>query len=573
MRRPSFPVISMSFVIASVFVAGLFFSGCSSCTEETKRTVVPPKVEEKVDLSGTLAARIPANSYGFVKWDGKHPAYEKLLNSPWAGSGSLMSVMESSDSEIGKITSVLSRVGLDPTDRETWRKVFSEAVFFFAPGSQSDQAGVSGPPAIGVVFRSDKIELAGKLKEIRGQLGGTEFEVADVSIAGAEGFSFVSKTETGQSGVPAKIFLVSKDDLGVLASDQAVIEGVLNSKGESLPVLVQSDQFKRSVSGFPGKDKRFALAYFDLARLVADAQARGGPDKSKDIPFEAVSFALGMDKSPETDIRLVFDPAKSGENSWFNALAVSRSDKIASAVPGKPLAFLSIDGQTVSKIKQLASAEAQNVQTPWLDQLAFLDSAKRIGLVARLAPIGQSILPLPDLLLVFDTSNSEQTAAQIEKLVMSLMQGNPTMAGMQWVEKDVGGGKKVKSMMSPLGVGVFLATKGDLVLVASTENQLKALFSDSSKGVFGGSLSAQAETVLSADSTIGNIYLNFEEVGSFLQNMGGLLSMYAPQSKEAGELLQPENIDSIKKMGTMIGSVTLDQGIIGFRSFYEAKAA
>ena len=75
---------------------------------------------------------------------------------------------------------------------------------------------------------------------------------------------------------------------------------------------------------------------------------------------------------------------------------------------------------------------------------------------------------------------------------------------------------------------------------------------------------------LTANPTLGSIYLNFNEVGSLMENVGGLVSMYAPQSDEAKKLTSPEQIAEIRKLGVMVGSVSVGEEVIELKSAYQA---
>jgi hypothetical protein len=64
------------------------------------------------------------------------------------------------------------------------------------------------------------------------------------------------------------------------------------------------------------------------------------------------------------------------------------------------------------------------------------------------------------------------------------------------------------------------------------------------------------------------------ELGNFLEGMGGMLAMYAPDNKEAQELLTPENLAVLKKMGVFLGSLEIekDKKYLAFKTFYEERS-
>ena len=160
--------------------------------------------------------------------------------------------------------------------------------------------------------------------------------------------------------------------------------------------------------------------------------------------------------------------------------------------------------------------------------------------------------------------------AQIQKLVDS-GSSQTGMPGMAWADKQVQG-VAAKTMMSPLGVGVFMAKLDNMVVAASTEAQLGQMIgAQKGEGAqLAKTLTTSMKDHLTAQPTVGNIYLNFNEVGSLMESVGGLVSMYAPQSEEAKKLTSPEQIAEIRKLGVMVGSVSVGDDVIELKSAYQA---
>ena len=129
----------------------------------------------------------------------------------------------------------------------------------------------------------------------------------------------------------------------------------------------------------------------------------------------------------------------------------------------------------------------------------------------------------------------------------------------------------VKSMMTPFNVGVFLASNKSLVLLTSTENQMKLALDASKPATFASALPTRVGEVFVKQDSLGNVYVNFVEVAALMESMSGMLSMYAPEQN--GQFMQTENIEAMKKMGTVVGSVKLEEGVIGIDSFYQMQPA
>ncbi len=524
-------------------------------------------------LAKTVLTLIPEQSVGFFLWEGKHPAYDKMTKSPWGASeNDFAKALQDSSKEWTELREVLEKIGLNPEDKQTWRGLFAEAALFVSP---SPDAGKPG--AIGVVFRSDpSVKVSDRLNSLKSELGKKELEVKDVKVSVGTAVSIRDKSspEDGE-----KVYIGWNKDTAVFGSGEWVLESVLTSKGDKVPALVSNPNFERAARGLPKDANRFATAYVDVQKMIELSDKLGaagaeGAEKFKagDIPLKGVSFGMGMDDTPQTNIRLVYDPADRAKNSWLGALNASSTTEILSALPSKPLLFLSLDGKTLRQMREIALASMGEAAAPVKKELVFLDHIKRFGIAARTAAPGQAMIPIPDILIVAESDKPAETQQQLESVVGTIA-ATSGLGGMPWQDKKIGE-TAAKSMMTPFGVGVFLASNKNLVLLASTESQLKTALGASKEPTFASALPTRVGDVFVKQDSLGNVYVNFVEVAGLMESMSGLLSMYAPPGSESGQFLQAENIEAMKKMGTIVGSVRLEEGIIGIDSFYEqAKPA
>ncbi len=555
--------------IATITIAGavalaLISTSCSRKEESKSGTSSSLSAAKApaVNFAGGLVALLPAETVAFFLFEGKHPAYQKYVSSPWGqGKTDFSTVLDSADARTKEIVDILKRVGLDPKDTKTWKGLFAEAAFFASAGKGADA------PAFGAVVRSDaSVELPKILEGIKGTIPATEASVEEVKFAKGTGVKIVSK------GNNPPFFVGWNGNLGVFGSAEWLVNSVLTSSGSEVPAIASGSVFERSMKGLPENDLRLGTGFVDVQKLTEVSKKldnNSSAAATAELPVTAFSFAMGMDETPRTHARLVYDEAKGSQNEWLKTISTSDSGSVAGAVSAKPLLFLSLDGQTLRKIRDTAIAkQAGNPAAQMASaQLAFLDDIKRIGLAIRTAPMGQALLPVPDLLILLESNQAARTAEQVQSIVSQAAAGSG-MAGMPWTDSKVND-VAVKSMVSPLGVGLYLASTKNLVIAASTEGQMKAALAGA--GGFTGGLTPKASAVFGSEASLGNLYLNFEEVAGMLESMGGMMAMYAPQNKDAAKLLEPESLESIRKMGTVIGSVKVESGIIGIDSYYQAQ--
>lgn len=557
-------------LVAACIAGGIAAVSCSRKEESSsasgKSASSSAVATPKLDFSGTLVSYLPQETVGFFLWEGKHPAYQKYLSSQWgAGQSNLNSIFENADEKTKEILDVLTKVGIDPKDPKTWRGMFAEAVAFASKGTGTNE------PAIALAFRADAtVKVPQVFEGLKKALPADKTTVTDLKLAKGTGVKLMAK-DGGPGAHP--IFVAWNDNFGVISTAEWVPTSLFASAGNTVPGVVTGPLFEKSIAGLPENSARFGTAYADVRALTEVAEKVGGAaageaPKPADIPVQAVSFALGMDDSPRTHARVVYDESKANQNQWFKSLGSSESGTVAAAVPTKPLLFLSIDGQTAKRMRDAAIAAQGDSPAAKMvaSQLSFLDSVKRIGLVVRTAPMGQSLLPIPDMMLIFDSSQGAQTSQQVQSLVTAAM-GSSGMPPMPWTDSKVND-VPVKSMTSPFGVGMYLASSKNLVFASTTEGQLKAALSGAG---FTKSLAPRAEAVFASEQSIGNLYLNFSELASMLESMGGMMAMYAPQDQNAAKFMQPENIEAIRKMGTVVGTLKLENGLIGIDSFYQVQ--
>jgi hypothetical protein len=585
------------YVVSAVVV--LAFSACGGCSKEE----VPKKAavkEEKVSLDKSLVELIPDSSFAFLYWKGAHPAYKKLLNSPWSSSGEFSDLMKKNTPQVKQFISMIKALGLDPEDQDIWTKLFSEAVFFAAPGitgdvntagekgdkldsGSSDGTGdtVAGPasvvPALGVVFSSEGVEFGKALTSLEEQLKteGREFE--RISHKGAKGL----RVSTGEVAGPKNFYFLSEGSRAVISSQLEAAQRVFDGGATSLPAIAKSPQFKKATKGLPADEIRFVTGYVDLKILtelskdmaVVDSQGLAEL-QSKDFAFQSVAIALAMDETPETSLRLLLNPESPGAEFFTVSADSVSTGRGLSVVPKNPLSFFTLNGALLKNIKGLLESKIPADKAAELKKLAFLDSIKQLSLSTRIAKGGVSFFPIPDVLLLLETDAVDLVAAQIEALATEASTASPSMAGMQWTEKKLEGGQELKSLVSPMGFGLFLVKTDGLLIVASTEAQATAALAVTKKDGFASTLSERSRQLVSDSSQVSSFYVDFGEVASLLKKVKGLMAMYAPKNKdEVDALLSAESLENYRKMGALVGSLDKKDEVLLIDSFYQKPSS
>ncbi len=552
-------------------------TGCKK-DEAATPGVVPVSGSDKIDLSATIIGEIPKDSLGFIQWDLTSTAYANLAKSPWGGNSSFFSNLELASQEENKFLDALKRAGIDPQKRETYEPILAQGVGFLAPA-----ADVNEKLALGLLLQSKAgVNLGDKFGILKQELQNAGKKTEDISSGPVSGFR-VDISDAPQAGQPAAagatgkyLYLVWSKDRGVFSNSKTLASTVLVSTSRQNPALVDSADFKSMISQLPAVSSQFGLGYLGVADLLKHLEASGTPipdAQLKNFPVKAIASAFSMGEAPQTDLKLLVKPEGAEQQKWFAVLNTSQSDKVLPAVPSNPFLFLSLDGETLKRAKANLGDLAKSGQPQADAVLAAVDQLQRVAIAASIAPVGQSMFPVPNVLIVAQASSPDQVQKALADATAFAVNSSGMMQAV-WQEKDIDG-VKVRAMNSPLGFGMYLASKGNLVIASSTEPQLKASLATIASGKgFESALAPRIQKTLAKDMALANLYLDFNELGSMMENLGGMLTMFAPQQGESAQkFLAPENIASIKKMGRFVGSLTVDKNVISITSYYQATPA
>lgn len=526
------------------------------------------KRAEEAALSGTVVGRLPADALGFVYIDTRHPAYQKLSASPWGTSDIFFSSLGAQEGKTKKLFDAAARAGLDVRNKDARTQLFKQIALFLVPEAGQPDVGA----AFGAVFLADGVNLSEKIPLLTSELGKEGFTVGKMDLA--RGVGIVVTVNGGQAGnVPpamSRIYFAAKDQFGVFCNSEAGVKKVLETDGSRLPEIVKSDKYKQAVQGLPPQNVRYALGFVDVSgavNTVQDADEQKSFKKAfyEKVGLDAVAVGSAMDETPSQLVRFLPAPSVQGKETIFSKINVSSTANLLPAVYGTPLLFISIDGATVSNIVKEAVPVQAQAQAP---QLALLDSIKRIGLAVRIAPLGRSFLPLPDMMVLLDTAKPEEVKKQLEMLVNTAAGNSPVPPG-EWREKTIDG-LKVRSLTSPLGLGVSLASKGNLVAMSSTELDMKTALAGGNAQPFAVP-AADSEKVFKAETAF-NLFVDFEGLATLVDNLGGVLTIYAPEASNSAKPFQQASIDAMRKAGMLFARAEKENnGVINVTSYYRVR--
>lgn len=536
---------------------------CSlACSKEKKEQKTGPVVSP-YELSSTIVAALPPSALGFIYWNSSHPAYQKWRSSSWGantaagGAQAPSALMAMPEAE-----QVLKRAGIDVTNRTELEALISEAVLFFLPSGPATAEAPNDSPSNnitgGLLARSKSPELLDtKIGALRKSLQEERIAVTDVPAPSGKAFRFDISGLSSQPNPSLPHDLIIAWDKGMLVAtpDEGALRALSGALSGSLPDAPQlkSSEFTKAFTGIPSADDRFVTGYADLARI-----AKLSPEHISDLPIQTLAFGFAMTATPEMSAKLTVQPKDDQQRALFAKVGSPVSAEILWAVPPNPLLLLSVEGKWFTEIQEKA---------PLPVAPEALQGIVRAAVAARTAPLGQSMLPIPDLALIVESSDVGALRDTAEKALLASMSG---MGGGGWQDKDIEG-TPVRVLAGGFGLSPHLATVGNVLTLSTSETLLKEVLTGlkTKRGAFAETLSAAAKSQLDEKRNVASLYIDFVQLATFLENMQELLKMYAPQQSGMNQDTFGVALNSMRSAGSVSTSLSAEEGAFYLRMFYE----
>jgi len=509
-----------------------------------------------------LLERIPAVTFGYLSWDTSTPAYERYRKSSFATSpGELLNQLDavSATPEMAAATPLLSvfrKSGLFATGADEQEPIREGLVFAaLAPDGRSLEAAVWARGNAGV-------DLKARHKAIAEALRSEQVPVTPESVPGAEAFSIAV---TAPDAPFKKIVVAATAERLAIASSVELAHRSFRPLEEipaaerGLEKLTTAPHYTRAEKALPGKD-RLAIAYVDVVAMAAHAEKLpAGPssDQIASVPLEAVMITREMGDAPRDRGAFILKP---GEASWKKALKATGGQKTVGLTPADSIALISFDGEFIRGLKAEAMRQSTPEESAMLQgMLSPLDRIGSLGIALRAAS-GAS--PFPELLIVAEAPNAAEVAAALKETVGPLT-ASSGMPLSPWQQKEIAGAK-AEFMMSPMGVGLFLASKGSTLVLATSESGVAA--------VLGGAAGNLSSTFKSSGTDVSHAlaagYVNFVRMADLVKSFQENLAMFTGGQT----VMDTTQLDEMRKQGSLTSSLTAGDDVVNLELSYIAPA-
>jgi hypothetical protein len=553
-----------SLFVASLIFALLLVASCSKSGTGSSSS-------SSSLLDNQSISYIPASSLGFVTWDTQSDGYKKLKASSFAKqidrSYDLIKKAEGqADAETKKFFKIydsLIQTGLWTKSADQPEAIKSGVMFV-------DIDAATKLPQVGFfATASDGNNLKDKLSAVQKIMNDEGIKTNPETISGNAGFS-LSIEEAAKAGSPInKVYVAASADKLAITSNSPLAEKFFSAQAENgIQKIKDTNEFKQATRGITSPGDSMTFAYFDVNKLIASLESLGastgvdaGANDLKEIPVESVAAASSMTDSLSSVVSVSLSPKNEKQKNMITSLVASGDNKTIGQVPADLMVLLSLDGGTIKSLKNAALAEAPpgaaDMMKPMIE---LVDSLKNISVGIRGA---SGATPFPEILIVAQSNK----ASEIEKMVKSQVQAALEGNGMPipWQEKTVADAK-VSYAVSPFGIGAYLTSVNDMVIITSAEKLVSDIIATgkSSSQSLLASLPNSSQDMVKNNKSLFLVYSDFNKVGNAISAAQDSLAMFT-----GGQgTLPADQIENIKQMGSIFLSLNVDNNLMKIESSY-----
>jgi len=533
--------------------------------------------DQSSPLAGnTLLERIPDDSFGFATWNTDTGAYKKWKASAWSGDQVSKTFEDFARSHLPEDELKTPLVDsftdfINALSGNSATSPLENAVFYIA-GSKAkleDTGAYYSTGTFGKITNHAKVEqIISKFSSEVSEQGTT---VTEQNLGSARGFQLtiplnevsaewpkaVEDSTAAQSGTLEGVSLTAepkKESGSVLNLGELTLHLAYNNEflgiSTSLPELQgffddkkittawsrikESSQYKKATRGVKFDDTLLSFSFIDLSLEnvlsldslfnLEDEQAGSLKTLEHLYPLEAFTHtARIIGDSYQLNYGILVSPKNNEQQKWADALATNKVASGPASLPDDALLFVNLNGKIVNLIKDhiLAEVPAEEV-AQYKDELNALSSVENISVSISGASPGSFY---PELTLALESSDPGSLIARLKKQISAATADSP-MPMSDWQEKKLDK-MDVSFLVSPLGIGVYLAQSDNLVFAASSEGTLRKIIDvqKKTKPALQDSFNKLVGSKTSQPTTLAT-YVDFGEIYRTLESLKGTIAMF-----------------------------------------------
>lgn len=504
----------------------------STANEALGKLASPSEVSS---VSSTpLYASLPKEVAAFFSLDLQGAAFERLLTSKWGKS--YLAKTSSLTTQMPDLAAIMSEAGMDMTKPEELKKQLSQALVFLA----TPETGSTGQG--GLILKS---ESEAKTQSLFTALTAAANKRAGSNPSAPGEFNLVvtvPQTAISADGGPQQIKKVTMT--GKLVGDRIIISDNAELLKKLANVTEKFASAELTEAAANAGSNSVGIGFIDFQKLKSLSK-----DSSEPLPVKNGVISAQMSDHPTVQIKL----AK--EKTSVAAPTSATTKVLLSSIPNDPLLYTVIEAGALRELALESSTKAQEAMND--TQFAFVKSIGQVGLGAKVAADAQAMMPIPELIVSIQTSDTKGLMDTILNSASGAVKGYGLPGNT--TDKQIAG-KTVKVLQGAMGVNLYAADLGGVVVAATTEQLIQGAIERSAGQSAASNLSAANTSELTKPG-VAKLYLSFPELAKLLKSAQSMAAMAggAPgQENTMASALSDENLKSLEDLGSLMGSINSD---------------
>ncbi|MFM1848955.1 MAG: hypothetical protein RL417_2429 [Pseudomonadota bacterium] len=522
-------------------LAVLTLAGCSKKEDSGAAGGISPTAPDS-----ELLERLPVTTIGFLYGETGSEAYANFKKSEWYKPvGVYLDKLASMESDLPGVGALINSAKKLPSLSAEGVKDGTETVLFLAKGDAQSIAQVGAFIKLPTPVKPEETLAALESGFKEGGFPTSREKIGDIEV-----LAFTVQMKDGSSH---RLLAAALPDRFGLASGAPLLERLIKPL-ESIPendrgirALKNLPTFQRAKTRSDSVGGQIAWGFLDISVLedivrkaIPAETPEGANSPLEALPFETVSYARSMTTTLHDYVWLGTKPGEIPEEA-LTALASAGAHPGVKNAPANAVGVLSIDGAVIRAAKIGALSKASPEEKSQIESAtAALEGLKGLSLVVRNAA-GAS--PFPELTFVIDTGDPAALHGTL-KIMLGGLAASGGLPVSSWQTKEIAG-SKVDFMSSPIGVGLFIGTVKNAVVLSSAEGAFQDLL--------GGKTSTEVAQFFSSDHLKGDkapvalLYLSGNRLVGLIESVQASMAMFTGGKP----LVEPEEIASLRSLGAV----------------------
>lgn len=492
-----------------------------------------------------LLKKLPPHTVAFYSWRSDVPSYASLRQkTPLHSTNTLLGQInklplpESQQRLIETLINAVQSSGLINKDTGS-----PEGILEFLGFIQDRN---SKPELAFNIIANDQINLSTLASSLKTALENEQIPVTQKS----EG----SKTILSVTSPSLTLHGVFDQHTASIATSEDLIKEIFASNETTGFAEIRSNpKYHKLLSETSLAKDQFGVGIADMDSLAALAKTSSpstNPQDLDDIPFSAVSVSQYATDQLRTEILFELTPKNDQQKLLIKNVSRPAENSLVQRMPEDTALLAIFDGQLIHTLQEGAvsdlSPEEKQAAEEWGKLIATFE-----GVSIGALPAGREAL-VPDIFVTIQSKKAGELSAVVEDQTRQLISTQIPMAN--WLDKTIDG-VQIKYILTPLGIGLYLASVNDIFIAASTENAITSVIASANgKAPPAGNNPIFKQSVNSM--ILGT--LDFKKIADAIESVQGSMSLFTG----GASTLNADQIQDLKRLGTAAFTASVANGLL-----------